>query len=317
MATPTTSRSAPRGSPPTCSFRRRGADAVAKTLTAHLTDPKRVQCDRARVSADPIASNATREGRQQNRRTEIVLAKLATPAMMGAVFRVAGQSLGAHPPRRRCARGPDLVLRPADRHRLAAPAGKRHRPLDPVIAAIFVLWLVIQPGAGRSARTARIRNWRRASPRARRTRTPPPRPRKSRRCPSGSGCVDDPGKAPDRRQVAGGCLYQLPVVHVHRPARRRQDHGADQLRPEFPARRRARQAAARCAGVGGTRNCDWWFTDEAVLIDTAGRYTTQDSDARGRQAAWLGFLRLLKKHRRAPAAERRAAWRSACPTSRC
>ena len=32
-------------------------------------------------------------------------------------------------------------------------------------------------------------------------------------------------------------------------------------------------------GVGGTRNCDWWFTDQAVLIDTAGRYTTQDSNA--------------------------------------
>ena len=31
------------------------------------------------------------------------------------------------------------------------------------------------------------------------------------------------------------------------------------------------------AGVGGTRSCDWWFTDQAVLIDTAGRYTTQDS----------------------------------------
>ncbi|MDP4990691.1 MAG: type VI secretion system membrane subunit TssM, partial [Marivita lacus] len=26
-------------------------------------------------------------------------------------------------------------------------------------------------------------------------------------------------------------------------------------------------------GVGGTRNCDWWFTNNAVLIDTAGRYT--------------------------------------------
>mgnify|MGYP002700514856 CR=1 FL=1 len=25
-------------------------------------------------------------------------------------------------------------------------------------------------------------------------------------------------------------------------------------------------------GVGGTRNCDWWFTDQAVMIDTAGRY---------------------------------------------
>ncbi len=35
-------------------------------------------------------------------------------------------------------------------------------------------------------------------------------------------------------------------------------------------------------GVGGTRNCDWWFTDEAVLIDTAGRYTTQDSATAGR-----------------------------------
>ena len=31
-------------------------------------------------------------------------------------------------------------------------------------------------------------------------------------------------------------------------------------------------------GVGGTRHCDWFFTDEAVLIDTAGRWTTQDSD---------------------------------------
>src|SRR5699024_763725 len=31
-------------------------------------------------------------------------------------------------------------------------------------------------------------------------------------------------------------------------------------------------------GVGGTRNCDWWFTDEAVLLDTAGRYTTHESD---------------------------------------
>lgn len=51
-------------------------------------------------------------------------------------------------------------------------------------------------------------------------------------------------------------------------------------------------------GVGGTRNCDWWFSDEAVLLDTAGRYTTQDSHAHVDQAAWRGFLALLKKHRR-------------------
>ena len=50
-------------------------------------------------------------------------------------------------------------------------------------------------------------------------------------------------------------------------------------------------------GIGGTRNCDWWFTEEAVLLDTAGRYTTQQSDPEADTAAWLGFLDLLKKHR--------------------
>jgi type VI secretion system protein ImpL len=50
-------------------------------------------------------------------------------------------------------------------------------------------------------------------------------------------------------------------------------------------------------GVGGTRNCDWWFTDEAVLLDTAGRYTTQDSDREADATAWLGFLDLLKRFR--------------------
>lgn len=51
-------------------------------------------------------------------------------------------------------------------------------------------------------------------------------------------------------------------------------------------------------GVGGTRNCDWWFTNDAVLIDTAGRYTTQESDAEVDNAAWLGFLALLKRYRK-------------------
>jgi type VI secretion system protein ImpL len=50
-------------------------------------------------------------------------------------------------------------------------------------------------------------------------------------------------------------------------------------------------------GVGGTRNCDWWFTSEAVLLDTAGRYTTHDSDHAADRAAWFGFLDLLLRHR--------------------
>jgi type VI secretion system protein ImpL len=54
---------------------------------------------------------------------------------------------------------------------------------------------------------------------------------------------------------------------------------------------------ASVGGVGGTRLCDWWFADEAVLIDTAGRYTTQDSDAAVDRAGWFGFLDLLRRTR--------------------
>ncbi len=50
-------------------------------------------------------------------------------------------------------------------------------------------------------------------------------------------------------------------------------------------------------GVGGTRNLDFWFADEAALVDTAGRYTTQDSDAPADARAWESFLTLLRKHR--------------------
>lgn len=46
-------------------------------------------------------------------------------------------------------------------------------------------------------------------------------------------------------------------------------------------------------GFGGTRNCDWWFSDQAILIDTAGRYTTEQSENK----EWLSFLNLLKKYR--------------------
>jgi type VI secretion system protein ImpL len=59
----------------------------------------------------------------------------------------------------------------------------------------------------------------------------------------------------------------------------------------------AQMGAGAIRGVGGTRNCDWWFTDKAVLLDTAGRYTTQDSHAQVDKAAWLGFLDLLKNQR--------------------
>ena len=63
----------------------------------------------------------------------------------------------------------------------------------------------------------------------------------------------------------------------------------------FPLADRLGREAVR--GVGGTRNCDWWFTDEAVFLDTAGRYTTQQSDRDVDASAWKSFLELLKKSR--------------------
>lgn len=59
----------------------------------------------------------------------------------------------------------------------------------------------------------------------------------------------------------------------------------------------AEKGQGAVAGVGGTRYCDWWFSEEAVMIDTAGRYTTQDSDAEADRESWLSFLKLLKTNR--------------------
>jgi type VI secretion system protein ImpL len=51
------------------------------------------------------------------------------------------------------------------------------------------------------------------------------------------------------------------------------------------------------AGEGGTQHCDWWFTNEAIMIDTSGRYTSQDSAPPTDSAEWFGFLDLLRKYR--------------------
>ena len=64
----------------------------------------------------------------------------------------------------------------------------------------------------------------------------------------------------------------------------------------FPLEQRTGKGSLR--GIGGTRNCDWWFTDEAIFLDTAGRYTTQDSDAAADSAGWSEFLALLRKYRK-------------------
>lgn len=53
------------------------------------------------------------------------------------------------------------------------------------------------------------------------------------------------------------------------------------------------KGAAGIQGIGGTRNCDWFFSSEGVLLDTAGRYSTQRED----RQEWLEFLKLLRHYR--------------------
>lgn len=46
-------------------------------------------------------------------------------------------------------------------------------------------------------------------------------------------------------------------------------------------------------GTAGTRNCDWWFSRDAILLDTAGRFATAEED----QAEWFVFLDTVRKCR--------------------
>lgn len=95
-----------------------------------------------------------------------------------------------------------------------------------------------------------------------------------------------------KKSGGGSYLYDLPWYVIIGPPGAGKTTALVNSGIEFPM---ASEGAVE--GFGGTRNCDFWFAEDAVLIDTAGRYTTQDSDARADGASWQSFLGLLKKSR--------------------
>jgi type VI secretion system protein ImpL len=98
-----------------------------------------------------------------------------------------------------------------------------------------------------------------------------------------------------RARGTRGYLYEQPWYVIIGPPGAGKTTALMNAGLSFPLAAEMGQGAV--AGVGGTRMCEWWFTDSAVLIDTAGRYTTQDSDAGVDRAGWEGFLDLLKRTR--------------------
>ncbi|MGB5983754.1 MAG: type VI secretion protein IcmF/TssM N-terminal domain-containing protein, partial [Desulfobacterales bacterium] len=53
----------------------------------------------------------------------------------------------------------------------------------------------------------------------------------------------------------------------------------------------------RVSGLSGTRNCDWWFFEQAIILDTAGRYAIPVDESRDKEE-WQKFLTLLVKYRK-------------------
>ncbi len=55
--------------------------------------------------------------------------------------------------------------------------------------------------------------------------------------------------------------------------------------------------ATQVSGLSGTRNCDWWFFEQAIIIDTAGRYAVPVDEDHDKEE-WNSFLSLLAKYRK-------------------
>lgn len=92
-------------------------------------------------------------------------------------------------------------------------------------------------------------------------------------------------------QTGKAALYELPWYMVIGNPAAGKSSAVLHSGLKFPFMEQGNKLSVK--GVGGTRNCDWFFSTEGILLDTAGRYSVYEED----RSEWLSFLSLLKKNR--------------------
>src|SRR3990172_3900270 len=68
-------------------------------------------------------------------------------------------------------------------------------------------------------------------------------------------------------------LYVLPWYMIIGPSASGKSTAIRNSGLHFPPVDPDSEDPGKVKGLGGTRNCDWWFTNEGIILDTAGRYT--------------------------------------------
>lgn len=91
-----------------------------------------------------------------------------------------------------------------------------------------------------------------------------------------------------RGKSGKAALYSLPWYMIIGPSAAGKTTAIQNSGLEFP------YGKDSIKGVGGTRNCDWFFSTRAILLDTAGRYVSETED----RPEWVAFLETLKKNRK-------------------
>jgi type VI protein secretion system component VasK len=99
------------------------------------------------------------------------------------------------------------------------------------------------------------------------------------------------GKGMEKFRAAGKDIYSLPWYVVCGEPGSGKSEAIRHCNVGFPP-----GLQNEMQGVGGTLNMHWWFTNQAVLLDTAGKLLFEEAPP-GSTTEWSEFLNLLKKAR--------------------